>query len=206
MKFLLRNYIARLSSYTEIYLSLIILAGVFFASVRLIKDLFGIYARSMNMDYFQEFLGYALVLIIAVEFIKMLSRHTPGSAIEVLLFALARKLIVSEEKTIGLLWGVIAIALLFLIRKYLFVSHFSMSEGVNISAATTVSEARKITGLNIPEVAHTIGGVVAHIAQEENKRLSEGEVYESGGIKMRISRLRDGIIEMVEVIKAKRDL
>jgi hypothetical protein len=53
------------------------------------------------MEFFQDFLGYAMTLVIAIEFIKMLLRHTPGSIIEVLLFAMARKLIITKENTLG---------------------------------------------------------------------------------------------------------
>jgi hypothetical protein len=66
-----------------------------------------------------------MALIIAMEFVKMLSRHTPGSAIEVLVFAMARKLIIAEKSSaIDLLLGIIAIAVLFFVRKYLFVENF----------------------------------------------------------------------------------
>src|SRR5690554_7563348 len=99
-----------------------------------------------------------MALIIAIEFIKMLLRHTPGSIIEVLLFAMARKLIISKENTLGLLWGIIGIAVLFIIRKYFFVSRIKPREGIILSAATPTQKIRKITGLNIPDVAELLAG------------------------------------------------
>lgn len=42
------------------------------------------------MQSFQAVLEQAFNLVIGIEFIKMLAKHTPGSAIEVLLFAMAR--------------------------------------------------------------------------------------------------------------------
>ena len=61
------------------------------------------------------------MLVIGVELVVMLSLHIPGVLIEVLLYAIARKLILLPKSSgmIDLLLGVIAIAVLFAIRKYL---------------------------------------------------------------------------------------
>lgn len=197
MKYILRYYISRISSYIEIYLSVVILFGVAIGSFGLIKKLADL-LPVVKIDLFHDFLGFALALVIAVEFVKMLSRHTPGNAIEVLLFALARKLIVSEDSSFDLLLGVIAIGILFLIRRYLFTTEGSTAEGFTISAATMVSKARKLTGFDLPTgIAYTVGGLVAQIAKEEQRKLREGEEYVINGIRMRINKLRDGIIETI---------
>jgi len=198
MKFILRNYISRISSYTEICLSVLVLLGVIIGSLGLIENLFNLFSHPVDVDVYHGFLGFALALIISVEFVKMLCRHTPGSTIDVLLYALARKLIVSEGSSLDLLLGVIAIGILFVIRRYLLTTQGSTEEGFTISAATMVSKARKITGLDLPTgIAHTVGGLVAHIAKEEKRSLREGEEYVIHGIRMRINRFRDGIIEAV---------
>ena len=67
-----------------------------------------------------QFLGQSLSLIIGIEFIKMLIKHTPGAAIEVLLFAIARQLIVLHNSMLETLFGILAMAGVFAIRKYLF--------------------------------------------------------------------------------------
>ena len=73
---------------------------------------------------FTVFLGHAFNLIIGVEFIKMLAKHTPGSAIEVLLFAIARQMVVEHTSPLENLIGIVTIALIFAIRKFLFVPSF----------------------------------------------------------------------------------
>jgi|LSQX01.2.fsa_nt_gb hypothetical protein len=203
MRIRLRHFISRFPSYAEIYISLIIMAAVVIGSVGLIQSLYEVYLHARSMEFFQDFLGYAMTLIIAIEFIKMLLRHTPGSIIEVLLFAMARKLIITKENTLGLLLGIIAIAVLFIIRKFLFVSKITPQEGTILSAATPVEEVRKIMGLDIPDVAETLGGLVVYAARKSKKSLKEDEIYEIDGLKMKINRLLDGIIEMVEVIEEK---
>ena len=148
---------------------MVILFGVAIGSFGLIRKLFAL-LPVVKIDIFHDFLGFALALVIAVEFVKMLSRHTPGNAIEVLLFALARKLVVSEESSLDLLLGVIAIGILFAIRRYLFAAEGSAVEGFTISAATLVSKARKLTGFDLPTgIAYTVGGLVAHIAKRSRE-------------------------------------
>ncbi|NLY88641.1 MAG: hypothetical protein GX085_03355 [Firmicutes bacterium] len=203
MRIRLRYLISRFPSHAEIYISLIIMIAVVIGSIGLIRGLYDVYLNARNMEFFQDFLGYAMTLVIAIEFIKMLLRHTPGSIIEVLLFAMARKLIITKENTLGLLLGIIAIAVLFITRKFLFVSRIAPSEGIILSAATPVKEVRKIMGLDIPDVAETLGGLVVYAARKSKKSLSEDEIYELDGLKMKINRLLDGIIEMVEVIEEK---
>ncbi len=68
-----------------------------------------------------SFLGHALGLVVGVEFIKMLIRHTPGAVIEVLLFAIARQLIVYHTSTLEPLIGILAVGCAVAIRKFLFV-------------------------------------------------------------------------------------
>lgn len=68
---------------------------------------------------FTNLLEQLFNLIIGIEFTRMLCRHTPDSIIEVLLFATARQLIVEHPKSMDVLIGIIAIAILFALRKYM---------------------------------------------------------------------------------------
>ena len=46
------------------------------------------------------FLERALDIVIGVEFIKMLAKHSPGSSLEVLLYAIARHMVVGHESAL----------------------------------------------------------------------------------------------------------
>lgn len=123
MKQSLRSKIATISSHLEIIISVIILIGITIMSVQLIIDIImivrGISDASMAVP-FETFLGDALKLIIGIEFVKMLVKHTPESVVEVLLFAMARKLIVGSTTNLDTVIGIGAIALLFVVRRFLF--------------------------------------------------------------------------------------
>ena len=75
--------------YTAIF-AVLVLAAIAVAGVGLIQDVFLFAVHKEGMQSFQAVLEQAFNLVIGIEFIKMLAKHTPGSAIEVLLFAMAR--------------------------------------------------------------------------------------------------------------------
>ena len=79
------------------------------------------FANPVEYSQLNAFLAEALLLVIGVELVVMLSLHIPGALLEVLLYAIARKLILLP-KTSGmgdLLLGIIAIGCIFAIKKYL---------------------------------------------------------------------------------------
>ncbi|MBD5093417.1 MAG: transporter [Subdoligranulum sp.] len=120
----LRNHVAFCASFIEIAISAIVLIAIVVLSVHLIGDAVGLIRNPDIHESFSTFLSHALNLVVGVEFIKMLCRHTPGSAIEVLLFAIARQMVVEHTSPVENLITILTIALLFAIRKYLFVPTF----------------------------------------------------------------------------------
>ena len=111
--------IYHVSRYTEIALSIVILIVIALAGIRLIMDVSGTPIHSMDTEFFTDFLSQALSLVVGVEFVKMLCQHSAQTVVEVLMFATARQMVVEHLKTKETLIGVISIAILFAIRKYL---------------------------------------------------------------------------------------
>ena len=70
-------------------------------------------------NYFQDFLSHLLLLVIGLEMIIMLVRHTPNSVLEVLIFAIARKMLIASDHMYDLTLGIIALAGVFAIKRYL---------------------------------------------------------------------------------------
>lgn len=67
----------------------------------------------------ETYLSFSLSLIVGIEFVKMLILQIPGSLVEVVMFAVARQIIMSHDSAFDNLIGVIAVLLMFLCRKYL---------------------------------------------------------------------------------------
>ena len=90
----LRRKVAFFASVIEISISIIVLIAIVIAGIQVVREVFSLAGDPKAHEGFTVFLGHAFNLIIGVEFIKMLAKHTPGSAIEVLLFAIARQMVV----------------------------------------------------------------------------------------------------------------
>ena len=81
------------------------------------KDsLIALLAGQFDLD---QFLVSAMNIIVGLEFMKMLVLHTPRAVTDVLLFAIARQLVVSHASPVDTLIGVSAVALIFVIKKFL---------------------------------------------------------------------------------------
>ena len=106
-----------------ILLSGLVLIGLLLSMVPLLQWMPGLLFDGNDVEV-SIFLQRALDIVIGIEFIKMLAKHSPGSVLEVLLYAIARHMIVGHEDAVQNLVSVGAIALIFIIRKYFFVPSF----------------------------------------------------------------------------------
>ena len=105
--------------YTEIALSIVIIIVIALSGLRLILTTAGTSVMYMDTGFFTSFLSQALSLVVGVEFVKMLCRHSAQTVVEVLLFATARQMVVEHLDPVQTLIGIIGIAILFAVRKYL---------------------------------------------------------------------------------------
>lgn len=119
----LRNRIIQASSLLEILLSGLVLIGLLLSAVPLIKWMPGLLFDGNEVEI-RIFLERSLDIVIGIEFIKMLAKHSPGSSLEVLLYAIARHMVVGHESALDNLISVGAIALIFVVRKFFFVPSF----------------------------------------------------------------------------------
>jgi hypothetical protein len=111
------KYLEKVAKSFEIFIAIILLIIVAIKVLEIVLGLFEIQFSVISMD-FKEILSIMLTMVIGIEFVLMLIKHTPESVITVLLFASARFLVVYHDKPIDLLIGVIAIAVLLAIKKY----------------------------------------------------------------------------------------
>lgn len=120
----LQDKMFELSYLFELLVSLIVGIAILILAVRLVIDTVTASIYSQGAEALVKILDNAIILAIGAELIKMLCKHTPETVIEVLAFALARQLIVGHgaapwENLIN----VVAIAVLFVIRRFLLNRH-----------------------------------------------------------------------------------
>ena len=124
MKMKLRKLMQQAASYVEIVLSAFLLIVIMFLAGKfIVESVLGIGCDNATLEYFLE-----NVMTFGVEFVKMLCTHTPGTVIEVLLFAISRQMIVGHVSGFEVLAGVAAIAGLFATHKFLYAKSFGTEE------------------------------------------------------------------------------
>ena len=128
MKRKLNDIIYAISRYTEIFLSAVMLLVIITLIVPMLYNFIRIPLLDITSEQFTEFLGNALTLLIGVEFVKMLAKHTAENLLEVLMFAIARQMVVEHLNMVETLIVVIAIAVIFAIRKYLLLKNSDNKE------------------------------------------------------------------------------
>ena len=67
----------------------------------------------------ESFLHKILAVAVGLEFVRMLVDMTPANILEVLTVAIARHIIISHEEPVGLLVGVVCLAGIFAVRRFL---------------------------------------------------------------------------------------
>ena len=115
----LQRYMFKSFNLIEFFIAVMIIIVVAILSFDLIQYIAKEVLVSPTEETFMTFLEKALALVIGIEFVKMLCNHIPETIIEVLLFAIARQIIVEHLQMQQIFIGVICIAILFIIRKYL---------------------------------------------------------------------------------------
>ncbi len=107
----------------ELLVALIVAISILIFVVKMVFNLVNIGINFDSASSLMSILDDAIILAIGAEFIKMLCKHTPETVIEVMAFALARQLIVGHAAPWENLITVVAIAILFGVRRFLLNRH-----------------------------------------------------------------------------------
>ncbi len=123
----LGTIVAGVAGWLETLLAVVVLVALAASCIPTVREMVELFSNGSS-SLFHEFLGSVLNLVIGVEFIEMLTKHNPGSALEVLLFAIVRHMLIGHGNALDNLLSVAAIALVFAIRKFAFSATFGEEE------------------------------------------------------------------------------
>lgn len=111
----------RAAGWIEVFVSILVLLALLVFSVGLIKEFYTVVILNYgDPKDLSEFIGSAFQIVIGVEFVKMLCKHTPATVVEVLMFAIARQMVVEHSTPLENLICIAGITVLFAIRRFLF--------------------------------------------------------------------------------------
>ncbi len=121
MKKRLQVMLSSWSSTIEIVIGIFVLVACAIGGVGVILNT-SIPSLFNSPEYFIEWINIICYFVIGVEFVKMITSHSVDSVVDVLLVALARQMVVEHVPPLDALLIIIAVTLLFYVRKYLYVS------------------------------------------------------------------------------------
>ncbi len=121
-----KGSISKICELLELVVAFLVLVGIAFSICGLIKD-FEIFREIFNnIDNFRTYLDQIFNIVIGIEFLQMLCRPNSDNIMEVLIFLVARHMIVSDTTPMEDFISVISIILLCVLRRYLHVTREKM--------------------------------------------------------------------------------
>jgi hypothetical protein len=190
-----------ISYYLEIFISLILTLVIVLLSCKLLINVFDFDTVFSNGDSFAFFLENAMGLAVGVELIKMLCKHSPGTVIEVLLFAIARQIVVAHSSVLNTFIGVICIAILFATRKYLFIAHDDVTR-ITLAAGHSVRRANFLAKVHIPLTdGATLREVMENRIQLEDKIKEVGTCIDYDNFALCIASIEKDRIKSIDILK-----
>lgn len=120
MKYTIQTKLYRIAIRLEILVGLCILVAIAAATFGLFLDI-RLPAIVSNPETLQSYLTTAMTIIIGIEFVKMIFSYNIDTVVEVMMLAVARQMVLTHTSPIDNLITIISVALLFVIRKFLFI-------------------------------------------------------------------------------------
>jgi len=204
--------ISQVAYILEITVAILVAVGIVIGLIDIIKYFPPLLSAPVAETYtvFQSFLGYALLLIVGVELILMILYHSTKSLLELLLFVIARKMLVYSHNMSELVFGTVAIALVFVIMKFLVPNKgedIVLRESPSYSASTDVRDIFSESQWDIFEGRDlTVGDIVSMLAEKEEASIKEGSEFFYEDLKFKVVKTSSaGEIEEVKITSKEND-
>lgn len=197
-------HMSRVTRLLEYALCIFVVVGVLFSMPDLFAYLLRILQHTGDASYtlFSEFLRHTLLLVAGIELIVMLITHSNQALLTLILFVIARKMLVYAEGMTDILIGSVAMAIIFIVLKFLLNDERMLARYDQIySAAIPLEKLRIEHHIQLPkeDEVHTLGGLVYHLAKATGQPLSENASYQAGPYVLTVASIVDGVIRQVRI-------
>lgn len=115
----LRKGLYQVSEGLELIIALVAVIGVVIATLNLFLELLLYWQNRTDAEAFLIFLDAVFDVVIGLEFIKMLCKPSSQNIMEVLIFLIARHMIVQKTSALEDLLSVVSIGILFFFRRFM---------------------------------------------------------------------------------------
>lgn len=201
----MRHFIAtclkRLATLLELFIAMMMALGIILLCIRMASSLINIPNLDVWPNY-TDLMETCFNLIIGVELIRMMYSHSPSTVFEVLLFAIARQIIIDHSSIWSSLVGVCAIGVLFATRKFLF-CEFDIADQIILRSSMKAKSVKRILGIEIPyEGEETLLDVFLRKCEEHDIEIGVGACIYFTDFGLRAAKTHDGKISRIEVIRS----
>lgn len=159
-----------------------------------------------NYELLNEFLKHALLIVVGIELIEMILTKSHEAILTLILFVIARKMLLYSVDLIDILIGSISIGLIFAIIKFVVKDDKLMAKIDNTyPASVPVKKIKEEYKLNIPQnMSNTLGGLVYEIAKIEGiEEIKENTRLIYGPYKFKVISMKDGVIQRIRIEEMK---
>lgn len=158
-----------------------VICGIVVAVITLWPELLHYWNNRMSEGAFLKYLDAVFNVVIGIEFMKMLCRPNSANIIEVLIFLIARHMIVQTTTPQQDLLSVLSIGILFFFRRFMMMTKPDKQQHVpNIFGAMRVAQSKEFQEAVIraeQEIAGERSGQEP-FAEEKQEPLAEGQQEE----------------------------
>lgn len=117
-----KKNIQRTGEALESVMAVIVLFGILLSVYSLLKDFEIFHSLAADTTAFKPFLEEIFVIVIGIEFLQMLCRPNSDNVMEVLIFLVARHMILGDTTPFDDFISVISVGILCALRRYLHVT------------------------------------------------------------------------------------
>lgn len=114
-----KKIMLKICSILEIGAALLVLMGILLSGYSFLRNFDVFWDLLGDMSLFRDYLAKIFILVIGIEFLQMLCRPNADNIIEVLIFLVARHMIVYDTTTVEDFVSVVSITILCVLRRYL---------------------------------------------------------------------------------------
>lgn len=151
---------------------------------------------------FSDFLKHALMLVVGIELIYMIISHQNENILTLVLFVIARKMLVFADGMVDIVLGTVSIVLIFITLKFIVIREYNIKKlDGTFSASISFKDLKNNHNMNIDSSENTLGGLVARLADEMGNKPNEGDVYSYEGYDFSIKKMTDGVIDRILITK-----
>lgn len=188
----------------EIVICLIVILGVCSGIPKLIGYIVEIFrVEHLQNSYLlmNDFLKHALLLIVGIELIAMIITRSHESILTLILFVIARKMLVYSQGLTDILIGTVSVAIIFAVMKFILSDKTLIAKLDNtFDSSMSIEKLNREYGLNLPTMTHTLAGLIYELADKEKiSVIHENTTIVYGPYVYRILSVDDGVVTRVRI-------